>query len=75
MTGAPRGAVAALVALDLRILDSPFVLLGTHEQMAEQLVEHRERFGVSYWVTFGDRPGSEQTMTTLAPVIETLAGR
>ena len=69
-------AVAARIELDVDdILDSPFVLLGTHEQMAEQLLEHRERFGVSYWVTFGDRPASEQTLTTLAPVIELLAGR
>ena len=69
-------AVAARVELAVDdILDSPFVLLGTHEQMAEQLLEHRERFGVSYWVTFGERPGSEQTVSTLAPVIELLAGR
>ncbi len=69
-------AVAARVKLAVDdILDSPFVLLGTHEQMAEQLLQHRDRFGVSYWVTFGERPGSEQTMSTLAPVIELLAGR
>jgi probable F420-dependent oxidoreductase len=69
-------AVAARVELAVDdILDSPFVLLGTHEQMAEQLLQHRERFGVSYWVTFGERPGSEQTVSTLAPVIELLAGR
>ncbi len=69
-------AVAARVELAVDdILDSPFVLLGTHEQMAEQLLQHRERFGVSYWVTFGERPGSEQSVSTLAPVIELLAGR
>ncbi|MEP6658379.1 MAG: TIGR03621 family F420-dependent LLM class oxidoreductase [Acidimicrobiales bacterium] len=69
-------AVAARVELAVDdILDSPFVLLGTHEQMAEQLLQHRERFGVSYWVMFGERPGSDQTMSTIAPVIERLAGR
>ena len=34
------------------LLDSPFLLLGTHQQMAEQLVERRERFGISYVVVF-----------------------
>jgi probable F420-dependent oxidoreductase len=69
-------AVGARVELGVDdILDSPFVLLGTHEQMAEQLLERRERFGISYWVTFGEGPGSEQTLTTLAPVIDLLAGR
>ena len=31
------------------VLDSPFVLLGTHEQMAETLADRQQRFGVSYW--------------------------
>ena len=32
------------------ILDSPFLLIGTHDQMAEALVGRRERYGISYWV-------------------------
>jgi probable F420-dependent oxidoreductase len=56
-----------LTAEDL--LDSPFLLLGTHQQMAEQLVERRERFGVSYVVVF------EPSHIDLAPVVEHLAGR
>ncbi len=69
-------AMAGRVGVEVHdILDSPFILLGTHDQMAEQLIERRERFGISYWVTFGERPGSEQTLDTLAPVIERLAGR
>ena len=39
------------------VLDSPFVLLGTHEQMAEALVERQQRFGVSYWTVFDEWVG------------------
>jgi probable F420-dependent oxidoreductase len=55
-----------------QVLDSPFVLIGTHAQMAEALRERSERFGVSYWTVFARRPGSEQTLETLAPVIARL---
>jgi len=55
------------------ILDSPFLLLGTHGQMAEQLRERRERFSVSYWVTFATRPNSDQGPDSLASVIELLS--
>ena len=51
------------------LLDSPFLLLGTHQQMVEQLVERRERFGVSYVAVF------EPAHVDLAPVVEQLAGR
>ena len=39
------------------VLESPFVLLGTHEQMAEALVERQQRFGVSYWTVFDELVG------------------
>jgi probable F420-dependent oxidoreductase len=55
------------------ILDSPFLLIGTYDQMTEALRERRDRFGVSYWVVFAERPGSDQTLDTLAPVIERLS--
>jgi probable F420-dependent oxidoreductase len=55
-----------------QVLDSPFLLIGTHEQMAEALRHRRERFGVSYWTVFASRPGSEQTLETMAPVIASL---
>jgi probable F420-dependent oxidoreductase len=48
------------------ILDSPFLLIGTHDQMAEALVGRRERYGISYWVVF------EQAMEALAPVVKRL---
>ncbi len=56
------------------LLDSPFLLLGTYEQMADQLRERRERFGISYWVTFASRPHSTQDAATLGPVIERVSG-
>jgi probable F420-dependent oxidoreductase len=55
------------------VLDSPFLLIGTHDQMAEALRERRDRFGVSYWVVFAERPDSDQTLDTLGPVIERLS--
>jgi probable F420-dependent oxidoreductase len=72
-----RGAAERLQALAPAltvedILDSPFVLIGTHDEMAETLRERRERFGVSYWVVFERRPNSDQTIDTLGPVIERL---
>lgn len=54
------------------VLDSPFLLIGTVEQMAEALRKRRERFGVSYWTVFASRRDSEQTVETLAPVIAAL---
>jgi probable F420-dependent oxidoreductase len=55
------------------ILDSPFLLIGAYDEMAQALRERRDRFGVSYWVVFAERPGSDQTLDTLAPVIERLS--
>ena len=55
------------------VLDSPFLLIGTAQQMAEALAERRERFGISYWVTLAERPWADQRIETLAPVIELLA--
>jgi probable F420-dependent oxidoreductase len=51
------------------VLDSPFLLLGSVEQITEQVQGLRERFGVSYLVVF------EPAMHELAPVVERLAGR
>jgi probable F420-dependent oxidoreductase len=54
------------------VLDSPFVLLGTHEQMAEALVERRQRFGVSYWTVFDEWVGRASAMPDIAKVIALL---
>lgn len=55
-----------------RLLTSPFVLIGTHEQMAEQLSERRQRFGVSYWTVFDELPGRPSAMPDIAEVIKLL---
>jgi probable F420-dependent oxidoreductase len=54
------------------LLDSPFVLIGTHEQMAEQLLHRQRRFGVSYWTVFDELPGRPSAMPDLAEVIALL---
>ncbi|MGV9798543.1 TIGR03621 family F420-dependent LLM class oxidoreductase [Mycobacterium sp. NPDC003449] len=63
---APLGADPEL------LLASPFVLLGTYEQMAEELSERRRRFGVSYWTVFDEWPGREPARPHLAEVIKLL---
>jgi probable F420-dependent oxidoreductase len=50
------------------ILDSPFVLLGSVDEIAAQLLARRERWGISYYVVF------ESVIDAFAPVVERLAG-
>jgi len=50
------------------VLASPHMLVGSHEQMVEDLQRHRERYGISYY-TFLE--GERQNM---APVVARLAG-
>jgi probable F420-dependent oxidoreductase len=54
------------------LLDSPFVLIGTHEQMAEALLERRQRFGVSYWSVFDEWAGRPSALPDIAKVIALL---
>lgn len=74
LTGDRRGAVAELAAgegwpdVDA-VLESPYLLVGSADSMAEDLIRRRERFGVSYWAVFDRRGGLD-----LAPVVERLAG-
>jgi probable F420-dependent oxidoreductase len=69
-----RGAAAELarrwpqLSVD-DLLEAPFVLLGTVDQIAEDLVARRERWGLSYYVVF------EPAMEAVAPVVARLAGR
>ncbi|MEZ0342559.1 TIGR03621 family F420-dependent LLM class oxidoreductase [Mycobacterium sp. pV006] len=51
------------------LLDSPFVLLGTHEQMAETLLERQRRLGISYWTAFDEWAGRPSALPDLAAVI------
>lgn len=48
------------------ILETPYLLIGTHEEMAAQLRSRRERWGFSYFSTFW------QNAEALAPVIALL---
>jgi probable F420-dependent oxidoreductase len=48
------------------ILESPFFLIGTHDQMAAELRRRRETLGISYITVF------EPSLEPLAPVIELL---
>lgn len=54
------------------VLESPFLLIGTPDQMAEDLRARQERFGIGYWTVFAQIEGSDQQLATLAPVIERL---
>lgn len=63
-----RNAAAAELAATLggitpeQVLESPFLLLGTHEQMAEALAARQRRFGVSYWTVFDEWAGRASAM-------------
>jgi alkanesulfonate monooxygenase SsuD/methylene tetrahydromethanopterin reductase-like flavin-dependent oxidoreductase (luciferase family) len=50
------------------ILQSPYVLIGTVEQMIEDLQARRERWGISYYIIF------EPYLDAFAPVVARLAG-
>jgi probable F420-dependent oxidoreductase len=51
------------------ILEAPFVLIGTVDEMVDTLHARRERWGVSYFVTF------EPYLETLAPIVVKLTGK
>ena len=55
------------VARDV-VLETPYVLLGTVEEMCETLWQRRERYGISYLTVF------ERDMEVFAPVVARLAG-
>jgi probable F420-dependent oxidoreductase len=63
------GAMAAGLGAEPKdVLEMPHFLIGTMEQIVEDLVARRERFGISYVVVPGEAAES------LAPVVERLAG-
>ena len=51
------------------ILQSPYVLIGTVDQVVDDLQARRQRWDISYYVTF------EPYMEAFAPVVARLAGR
>ena len=54
------------------VRSSPFVLVGSVAGIVERLHELNERLGVTSVTVFGHRPHTDQTETTMAPVIEAL---
>jgi probable F420-dependent oxidoreductase len=51
------------------ILEAPYVLIGSVDEMVEALHARRERWGISYFVTF------EPYLAVFAPVVERLTGK
>jgi hypothetical protein len=51
------------------ILQAPYLLIGTVDQICEDLLARRERYGISYISVF------EQSLEVLAPVVARLAGQ
>jgi probable F420-dependent oxidoreductase len=52
-----------------QILQAPYLLIGSIDQICEDLLVRRERFGISYISVF------EHSLEVLAPVIARLAGK
>jgi alkanesulfonate monooxygenase SsuD/methylene tetrahydromethanopterin reductase-like flavin-dependent oxidoreductase (luciferase family) len=73
VTDRPREAAEELqktwqqISVD-EILAAPFVLIGTVDEMVEALRARRDRWGISYFVTF------EPFLEALAPVVARLSG-
>lgn len=73
-----RHAAAAELAASIggvsaaELLDSPFVLVGSHEQMADALVQRQREFGVSYWTVFDEWAGRPSAMPDIAEVMRLL---
>ena len=51
------------------VLQSPYVCIGTKDEIVESLQARRERWGLSYFVTF------EAYMEAFAPIVARLAGK
>jgi len=73
-----RAAAAARLAAEFGagdadlLLESPFVLLGTPAQMADQIRDRQQRFGLSYWSVFDAIAGRPSAMPAMAEVIALL---
>ncbi|GAA3534093.1 TIGR03621 family F420-dependent LLM class oxidoreductase [Amycolatopsis ultiminotia] len=52
-----------------QLASTPAALVGTPEEIAEQLLAHRDRFGISYYTII------EPYLESFAPVLEVLRGR
>jgi probable F420-dependent oxidoreductase len=52
--------------------ESPFVLVGTSEEIAAQMRRQHTHLGISRWTVFGDRPGTDPA-SAFAPILRLLA--
>ena len=52
-----------------RILDMPSVFIGSAEQITEQMLARRERFGISYYIV------TDEEMEAFAPIVRLLASK
>lgn len=74
-----RRRAAESVATELGVLpevalDSPYVLLGTVQEILDQIRQHKERLGIERWTVFSRHSGGQPPcMQTLTPVAEALA--
>ena len=68
MAAAEQLAARFRVAREV-VLETPYVMLGTVEEICATLRERRERYGISYLTVF------DRDLEALAPVVERLAGR
>jgi probable F420-dependent oxidoreductase len=63
------GAIAGMIGVDeAMVAASPFAVIGSPAEIADQLIERRERFGFSYVIV-----GAE-VIDAFAPVVDRLAG-
>ena len=65
-------AAESLGATAELLLESPFTLFGSYEQMAESLADRQRRFGISYWTAIDAWTGRESALPHLAEVIKLL---
>lgn len=75
-----RLTVAAAIGRPLglegeQVLASPHFLIGTVEEIAEDLEQRRDRWGISYWTLSSANTSGGNDMQQFAPVIERLRGR
>jgi probable F420-dependent oxidoreductase len=70
--GAAEGVAAELGITPQQVLELPFALIGPVEQMADTLIERRERYGINY-ITF-PMPMIPDAYNLLAPLVKRLAG-
>jgi alkanesulfonate monooxygenase SsuD/methylene tetrahydromethanopterin reductase-like flavin-dependent oxidoreductase (luciferase family) len=52
-------------------LEAPFLLLGTPDEIAAQLVDRQARFGVDTWTVFAGRP-MDPSLEDIAAVVSAL---